>query len=94
MRRVALALALAVIAAVSPMGCVIRTGPPPARFEVRPVVPYPEAVWIDGHWEHRYGGWAWSQGYWARVPFPGAIWVPGHWRESPEGWRWVPGHWR
>ncbi|MGA2108689.1 MAG: hypothetical protein ABSH25_13715 [Syntrophorhabdales bacterium] len=94
MRRVALAFAVAVIMAVSAFGCIVRTGPPPARVEVRPAVPYPEAVWIDGHWEHRYGEWVWNPGCWSRPPFPGAIWVPGHWRESPGGWRWVPGHWR
>lgn len=77
-------------------GCVaeIRTPPPAARIEIRPVAPFPDAVWIDGYWDHRHGGWVWTDGYWERRPRPGAIWVPGHWHESPRGWRWTPGRWR
>ncbi len=77
-------------------GCVaeIRTPPPPARVEVAPAPPYPNAIWIEGYWQHRYGNWVWVSGYWARRPWPGAVWIPGHWRETPRGWRWVPGHWR
>ena len=96
MRAAALALTIALITAMSVVGCVatVRTGPPPARVEIRPAVPYPEAVWVEGHWEFRHGEWMWSPGYWARAPFSGAVWIPGHWREDPGGWRWIPGHWR
>jgi hypothetical protein len=96
MNRIVVALIVAVALTMSVMGCVevVRTGPPPPRVEVRPALPYAEAVWIDGHWDYRGGNWVWAQGYWERRPFPGAVWVPGHWRETPGGWKWVPGHWR
>ncbi len=96
MNRIVVALIVAVALTMSVMGCVevVRTGPPPARVEVRPALPYPEAVWIDGHWDYRGGNWVWAQGYWERRPFPGAVWIPGHWRETPGGWKWIPGHWR
>ncbi|MGC4101791.1 hypothetical protein [Ferruginibacter sp.] len=29
------------------------------------VPPRARAVWVEGHWQHRRGGW---------------VWVPGHWR--------------
>jgi hypothetical protein len=96
MNRRAVALIAAVALTMSVMGCVevVRTGPPPPRVEVRTVAPYPEAVWIDGHWDYRGGNWVWLQGHWERGPFPGATWIPGHWRETPNGWKWIPGHWK
>lgn len=77
-------------------GCVteVRTPPPPPRVEVRPAPPFPDSVWIEGHWAFRGGEWVWIDGHWERRPRPGAVWVPGHWKETPKGWRWVPGHWR
>lgn len=39
--------------------------PPPARVEVVPVVPYPGAIWVGGHWVHyRHRGWIWVGGHW------------------------------
>ncbi|GAB4417370.1 MAG: hypothetical protein OHK0032_13410 [Thermodesulfovibrionales bacterium] len=95
MRKIALTLVM-VIALSTITGCVaeIRTPPPPARVEVRPVAPFPDAVWIDGYWDFRHGGWVWIDGYWERRPRHGAVWVPGHWKETPRGWRWIPGYWR
>jgi hypothetical protein len=26
--------------------------------------PHPHAVWVDGRWEHRHGGWVWVEGRW------------------------------
>jgi len=96
MKRGIVALTVALVLVMSVVACttVIRTGPPPARVEVVPVAPYPEAVWIGGHWDWRGGNWVWLPGYWERRPYAAAVWVPGHWRETPEGWRWIPGHWR
>jgi len=96
MKRILVALAVVAALTMSVVGCVgvIRTGPPPARVEVVPAAPYPEAVWIEGHWDYRGGNWVWLPGYWERRPYGGAVWVPGHWRETPAGWKWVPGHWR
>lgn len=77
------------------IGCIayVPNPPPQAMVEVRPAVPFPEAVWIGGYWAHRYGNWVWVPGYWGRRPWAGAIWVPGYWRETPRGYHWVKGHW-
>lgn len=96
MRRIAAAF-FGIVLAVAIMGCVaeVRTpAPPPPRVEVRPAVPYPDAVWVEGHWEFRGGSWVWLPGCWSARPHARAVWVQGHWRETPNGWRWVPGHWR
>jgi hypothetical protein len=49
--------------------------PPPARVELIPPAPAPEALWIDGHWIWTAGGYAWHAGRWepARV---GAHYAP------------------
>jgi hypothetical protein len=71
-------------------------GPPPAPMvEVRPAVPYPEAVWIGGYWAHHGGAWAWRGGYWDRRPHPGAAWSPGYWHHyGNRGWGYRHGYWR
>lgn len=28
--------------------------------------PRPRAIWIEGHWKHRRGGWIWVPGHWSR----------------------------
>jgi hypothetical protein len=78
-------------------GCtaVVAPGPPPAaKTEVRPVKPYPSAVWVQGHWNWSGGQWVWKSGHWARAPRKGAAWVPGHWASTPKGYKWVKGHWK
>lgn len=42
--------------------------PPPARVEVIPAAPKPEAVWIDGEWTWQGRRWAWKQGRWVAPP--------------------------
>jgi hypothetical protein len=80
------------------MGCVasvyVPTPPPTAIVEVRPAIPFPEAIWIDGYWAHRHGNWVWVHGTWERRPWPEAVWISGHWQDTPKGWRWIPGRWR
>ncbi len=49
--------------------------PPPARVEVIPDQPEPEALWIDGHWVWTAGGYAWQPGQWDK-PRPGAHYAP------------------
>lgn len=49
--------------------------PPPARVEVIPDPPEPEALWIDGHWVWTAGGYAWQPGHWDK-PRPGAHYAP------------------
>lgn len=80
------------------LGCtrrvvVVHTAPPPPRAEVKPAPPYPNAVWIPGHWKWKRGRYVWVPGHWAK-PRRGYVWVPGHWEKRPRGWVWVPGHWK
>jgi hypothetical protein len=77
-------------------GCVavIRTQPPGTRVEIRPVSPYPDAVWIDGYWQMQHNDWVWITGRWERKPRPDAYWESGSWIETRGGWKWKPGHWR
>jgi hypothetical protein len=28
--------------------------------------PYPHAHWVEGHWDHRGGGYVWVEGHWRR----------------------------
>jgi hypothetical protein len=49
--------------------------PPPPRTVVVPARPYPDAVWMPGHWQWR----RWRHEY---------VWVPGHWKVR-RGHAWV-----
>jgi YXWGXW repeat-containing protein len=73
------------------VGVGINLTPPPPRVEVRPVAPWRDGVWIDGHWGRRDGQWEWIPGHWARPMGHYTRWVPG--RYLPNG-VWVEGHWR
>lgn len=42
--------------------------PPPARVELVPDAPKPEAVWVDGEWTWQGQRWAWKQGRWLVPP--------------------------
>jgi hypothetical protein len=78
------------------VGCgptVIATKPPPYKTEVKPAKPYPNAVWMSGHWKWTGGNYVWVPGHWVK-PRAGKKWVPGHWQKRPRGWVWVKGHWR
>jgi hypothetical protein len=96
MRRTIVIWFFALISTVTLAGCVavVRAHPPPARVEVRPAMPYPDAVWIGGYWQRQHNDWIWIGGRWARKPWPDAQWEPGFWTEKRGGWEWKPGHWR
>lgn len=68
----------------------ISLTPPAPRVEVRPVAPWHDGVWIDGHWGRRDGEWVWKPGHWERG-YGHAGWVPGHYDRRGD---WVEGHWR
>ena len=74
----------------------VRQTPPSTKIvEVKPVKPYPTAVWIPGHWkwsrrQHKY---IWVNGHWKKVK-KGKIWINGHWKKTPRGWIWIDGHWK
>ena len=67
----------ALIAALSLTGinCAATAPPPPEKVVVVPARPYPNAVWVPGHWVWRRWGRHWE-------------WVPGHWKFR-RGGRWV-----
>ena len=71
----------------------VRQAPPPVRVEVMTVKPFPNAVWVPGHWAWRSGQYVWVRGHWTR-PRPGYRWVAGHWAKKRRGWVWIPGHWK
>jgi hypothetical protein len=83
------------IAAPPPHG-IYAPGPPPDPIvEVRPAIPFPDAVWIGGWWIFSDGRWVWTPGRWERRPHPRAHWHPGYWHyEGPRGWVYRPGYWR
>jgi hypothetical protein len=54
-------------------GCVVADEyaipePPPERVEVIGVAPFPDVVWVGGHWdwERRHHRYSWRDGYWRR----------------------------
>ena len=71
------------------VGISIGAPPPPRVVKVRPAMPGPGFVWVDGYWYvvgHKY---VWHAGYWTRPPYEGAVWVAPH----HDGARWFDGYW-
>jgi hypothetical protein len=66
---------------------------PVAPVYVRPVAPYPGAVWVQGEWEWRGGRYEYVPGYWAR-PRGQRVYVEGGWVTGPRGYYWRHGYWR
>jgi len=89
------AMALIVIATIF-AGCAVtvRTPPPPALVEVRPVVPFVGAVWIGGYYTYEHNRYVWIPGRYAKPPRRDMHWVPGYWKEHHRGWKWTQGYWR
>jgi hypothetical protein len=71
----------------------IKNPPPVVKVDKKPAKPFPNALWIDGHWAWKRGKYVWISGHWVK-PRPGYVWVPGHWVNQPRGWVWVAGHWK
>ena len=83
-RKIVVMLVLACFVPTLILGCgstYVVKAPPAPIHEVRPVKPYPNAVWIEGHWH-----WKSSSDKYA--------WVPGRWKRTHRGHVWVKGHWR
>jgi hypothetical protein len=106
MKQLSLIFSLSLLMGLLLVGCIAYVpppldgyyapGPPPAPMaEVRPALPYPEAVWVGGYWGHYGGQWNWRGGHWDRRPYPGASWSPGYWHNyGKRGWGYKQGHWR
>jgi hypothetical protein len=72
----------------------VDRAPPPARVEIVPARPSPEAVWIDGEWTWRRGLWAWLPGRWTLAP-EGASFSAWVFVRRADGTLWyAPGVWR
>lgn len=61
----------------APQPVEVQSEPPPDQYEVVPVAPRADYVWINGHWD--WGG--------ARY-----VWVPGRYELPRRGYRWVRPH--
>ncbi len=105
-RRMALVLAVAATGlllsgcVVAPAQPVYTTGevyapmaPPPPRYEVVPVLPFPGAIWISGYWNWSGGHHVWVPGRYM-APRPGYQWRPHQWAPRPGGgWALHGGQW-
>jgi hypothetical protein len=79
---------------VGPAPVIVAPAPPPPPYvEVRPVVPFPGAIWIGGYWGWNAGRHVWIGGRWA-PPRPGYRWEPHHWDQDGDRWHLRGGEWR
>jgi WXXGXW repeat (2 copies) len=69
--------------AFAAVGVYIGVAPPPLRYEVRPALPGPGYVWVDGYWNWAGGRYVWVPGVWRRPPFAGAYWSHPHYDHYP-----------
>ena len=67
--------------------------PPVAVIEVRPAMPYPNAIWIDGGWGWRNGRHYQRQGYYTQ-PRANMNYRQGEWRQTPRGHHYIKGGWK
>lgn len=75
-----------------PGSVVVSTQPAPPVY-VRPAMPHPGWVWVDGDYYYRGGRYVYRQGYWA-APRQGRVWMGGGWERRNNGYYWRRGHWR
>ncbi len=72
---------------------VTEVEPPPPIVEVRPSMPFVDALWLPGYWHwsgHRH---VWVGGRWSARP-EGHVWEAHRWDHRPDGrWAQQPGHW-
>lgn len=66
---------------------------PLATIEVRPEIPYPNAIWIDGGWYWSGGRHIQRPGYYTHSR-PGRTYHSGEWKQSPRGTYYVRGRWQ
>jgi hypothetical protein len=77
-----------------PTYVVVHQPPPPVRaaVTVQPAAPYPNAVWVPGHYDWR-GTWVWVDGYWEQ-PRAGYVWTEPVVVRARGGYRYHAGYWR
>ena len=84
-----------ILMCAGPRRVYVQTAPPPPKkvAVVRTNKPYPNAVWVKGHWHWNGRKYVWRKGHWQK-PRKGYVWVPGHWEHNRRGWHWREGHWK
>lgn len=68
--------------------------PPPPRQEVIYQRTTPDAVWVQGYWVYRRGGYAWVPGRWEVPPPQYHQYVAAHWQRRGRGYVYVHGYWQ
>ena len=77
-----------------PPAVVIRTGPPPLRYEHHGHRPGRNHVWIGGYWGWQGGRYVWVTGHWAVPPHRRAVWGQPRWERRGDTWVFVEGRGR
>jgi hypothetical protein len=67
--------------------------PPEAIVEVRPAMPFAQAVWIPGYWHWHGRSHQWVGGHWS-APRVGYRWETARWERDGGRYRYYPGGWR
>ena len=73
---------------------VIKLRPPAPVVKIRPAIPAPGHVWVNGGYTWRSGKYIYSDGYWVKPPKGRHHWTDGKWKRKRGGWVWIPGRWR
>lgn len=63
-------------------------------YEQIPAKPYPNAVWIPGHYTYNGATYVWESGRWEQPPGGMTAWIPPAWQPSAGGYVYVRGHWQ
>jgi hypothetical protein len=73
---------------------IVKTAPPHAIVEKRPVAPSHDHIWIAGY--HRWDGHAyvWVPGRWELPPRAHAVWIAPRWDHRNGGYVFVDGYWK
>ncbi len=78
-------------------GVVVYQAPPPAQATIavnaRPPAPYPNSVWVDGHWEWNGNQYVWMNGYWVQGRV-NHVYIQPRWERRGNGYVYVTGSWR
>jgi hypothetical protein len=68
--------------------------PTSAPYEQVPARPYPNAVWIPGHYTYNGSTYVWESGRWEVPPAGSTSWIPPAWQPTNGGYVYVRGHWQ
>jgi hypothetical protein len=63
-------------------------------YEAIPPRPYPNAVWIPGHYSYNGATYMWESGRWENPPSGATSWILPSWQPTAGGYIYVRGHWQ